>query len=1191
MNLRLIAYAPNGARRGPLPTPEGITAAMVFGDVGALDVTYPTAGPKVAYLQSAAEVAVEVSYDEGKTWSEPENARFPLLNRESDPLDEVPVLKYAGPGYVWLLTKARVLPEGKLDAEGKRAFLSKNPGAILSTLFQEAKARGGMAGFDVSTFNALTDSAGQAWPEVITLKYEPGLDYLTILANLHEQGMVDFTMVGRQLRVYVADTVMAGASGVTLKRGRDLSEAPYKGTLAGLANFVYLLGDEGKSFSRTGAGIAPWGRWEDFLTQGGVSDTGTMTVLTDAALALAAEERVEETYGLVFARAKSYPFRDYGLGKSVGVHVAGQPVQRRLRQITLTRDAKGVVAGNVVLNDRFLEDEIRRSRRTKGITGGASADGGSGGRPAPVNAVDRVAPKAPTSLSYATDAYLDNAGKVWALVTLSWVPPTENVDGTALADLAGYQVYYRPTGTGGTGAFWSRMVPTTGPQANISGLAANTHYEFSLRAVDESGNLSPYSAIYAVVTDDDVVAPPKPSTPTALAYLGQIMLAWNGLSNTGAAMPSDFARVEFQISTDPAFATFTVVDQSTARGPVSTVATGLAYGTTYYARVRAYDHSGNASVPSNSASAVPVKMGGVDLAAGIVGYDAFAFKQNGNSIPDGTLEDADFRAALAKPGTMAAGWSLLSDAANSVSGLWSLKADGAVGSGQQRAVQLLADKGVSVPGQTRGNAMRVSPGERWLFRCMAKGTTNDTIRVVWWVYDGAGQFINWVIPSPYYTGGALGTYSVALTMPNKAAYAAPTLVMDTAVSSGVSYFDDLEIRPIIGTALIEDAAITNAKVASMAVDKLSAGVMNALVTISGRLATSLTGARTELNSTGLVSYDASGNLRTYIPSNGGDNLLTGTVKTGLTGARVEIAAAGASGGVARFYSAHASETSPGTVSTWVQGNAPAANAALYLVSPKRNAYTQCTMVLQSSDADGAASAALYVDRGDLQIVSTTTNGFVWGGINLRNSDGTVWAQLMRDGGWGAKLHAQLGSVRVSSAFNANLSAGESLGLEAFNGTIHLTAKATQHQGGPLRLKDTWARGISSAAAVGIGSDGTLYHITSSARYKLDIQDAELDPAAMAKGLRPRTFIDRREHEENDGSTEGLKRHLGLIAEEVATIPVLGDLIVPRDEQGRPNEVRYDRVALALIPWLHAMEDRLERLESGDANLHAATRRP
>jgi hypothetical protein len=72
---------------------------------------------------------------------------------------------------------------------------------------------------------------------------------------------------------------------------------------------------------------------------------------------------------------------------------------------------------------------------------------------------------------------------------LSWTAPTQNVDGSALTNLAGYKVYW------GTG---SRSYPNT---ADVSGASSTSHtlalnpgtYFFAVTALDSSGNESAFS--------------------------------------------------------------------------------------------------------------------------------------------------------------------------------------------------------------------------------------------------------------------------------------------------------------------------------------------------------------------------------------------------------------------------------------------------------------------------------------------------------------------------------------------------------------------------------------------------------------------------------------------------------------------------------------------------------------------------
>ncbi len=73
-------------------------------------------------------------------------------------------------------------------------------------------------------------------------------------------------------------------------------------------------------------------------------------------------------------------------------------------------------------------------------------------------------------------------------VTLSWDPPTTNVDGTPVTDLTGYRIYY---GLSSRNYSWVIEVGNV-TTYKIENLSPNTYY-FAVTAYDTSGNESDYS--------------------------------------------------------------------------------------------------------------------------------------------------------------------------------------------------------------------------------------------------------------------------------------------------------------------------------------------------------------------------------------------------------------------------------------------------------------------------------------------------------------------------------------------------------------------------------------------------------------------------------------------------------------------------------------------------------------------------
>ena len=74
-------------------------------------------------------------------------------------------------------------------------------------------------------------------------------------------------------------------------------------------------------------------------------------------------------------------------------------------------------------------------------------------------------------------------------VQLSWVAPSENVDGSQLTDLAGYRIYY-----GLSSRSYSDMVELVDPGMTSHTLSlASGDYFMAMTALDGEGNESGYS--------------------------------------------------------------------------------------------------------------------------------------------------------------------------------------------------------------------------------------------------------------------------------------------------------------------------------------------------------------------------------------------------------------------------------------------------------------------------------------------------------------------------------------------------------------------------------------------------------------------------------------------------------------------------------------------------------------------------
>lgn len=613
--VRLRAYTPNGATLGPLPAPTDLSASMVLNDLGALSLSYEVGAARADLLGQPMEVALETSSDNGVTWAEPPSARFLYLRDGRDPVKR-DAYKVECPGYGSRLAKALV-PFTGLNTDGRREFTAQTPGQILHPLLSEAQTRGALTGITWN-FTTATDSGGVAWVNPQNISYEPGKDLLTVLRELADLGFVDWRMNARVLEVYNPGSVAmaadktTGASPVSLRFGRDLSEAPFRRTWEALADTALVGGDEGTWVERTAAGaLKPWGRQENYVSASGVTDPGTLNVIGDASLVTTSTERIEYTFGLEFGRAAYLPFRDYSVGQFIWALTSGavQPGAApanpaapassannamRVRQITLTKGNDGT-AGNVVLNDRFAESDVRQQRLIQAIINGGTVATGGGAVTPP--GPDILAPSQVTGLLVSSVAYLDPQGIPRAQVGLDWADTITNADGTPLTDLGQYELQGRKNVADTP---WRTLAFPSASAANLSPFEVSTQWQFRVRAIDSVGNEGAWSSTVTHTTAFDAVGPIAPKKPTLSSRMGVLQVGWDGLNGiNGGGMDADLVLVRVHVSTVSGF----TPDATTFRGTIpyrggAIPVVGLPYATPLYAKLVGVDSSGNLGAES-----------------------------------------------------------------------------------------------------------------------------------------------------------------------------------------------------------------------------------------------------------------------------------------------------------------------------------------------------------------------------------------------------------------------------------------------------------------------------------------------------------------------------------------------------------------------------------------------------------------
>ncbi|MFQ8701113.1 MAG: hypothetical protein ACLR9H_03635 [Bifidobacterium breve] len=593
LSIRLKAYKPNGDTLGLLPQPSSFSASFLHDDTGALRLEYSRKALNGSILErkleTGLEIAVEVS--DGGKWTEPLNGRFVLISRSRDALDSSDTVTFTCPSYAWLLNKALMLDlnhlEGDGDDKGKRVFKKATAGLIMRTFLDENKTRGGIpvtCGFDTGK-----DSAGTVWKSIMTLAYTPGISSLTALANLASNKICDWAFDKRTLKIWNMDStgLCRDLSRISVQLAHDVLEAPEEESIEALASHILVQGDNNKAFTRDNpAAPSPWGKWETYLSQQGISDDGTAALYMQSTLDTAARVHGQYTRALRVNDAPSLPLVDYRPGDWITAPTVMHGEKVRVQQVTLSLESNQFKA-SIVLNDKVYDATVRQAKRVQGITGGAINGGTGGGLPAPEK--DHRTPKAPTGLVVQTDAYISSRGTALGLATLQWAAVSQATDDTAI-DISGYRVEYRKNIAGApwvSGGVTDAQRLTLG----IGGLECGRRYEFRVRAVPTySDRLGDWSNVVVALVASDVTPPSIPSKPVLTSKLGVVDVQWDGKNNVGGGMEPDFDHVEVGISDSNGNWKYR---DSVARDG-HCIVTGLEYRAYWFA-LRSVDHSGNKS--------------------------------------------------------------------------------------------------------------------------------------------------------------------------------------------------------------------------------------------------------------------------------------------------------------------------------------------------------------------------------------------------------------------------------------------------------------------------------------------------------------------------------------------------------------------------------------------------------------------
>lgn len=598
LHARLVAYRPFGERVGILAEPVSFSASMLHNDDGALSIEYSMLSSDAQAfdreLTDGLEVAVEVS--DGTGYREPDNARYVITGRSGKTDDRTKTVTYSGQSISWLLSKAEnndsshLLADG--DNKGKRPFYSSNPGVILKTLLDENRQRGGVATGLALGFDTAKDSNGDAWNRKYTLYYSLGTDLQTILSSLVNGGGCDWRTSGRTLKIWNADSTALSrdlSKSIVLQLARDISEAPFEESIADLASTILVEGDNNLLFRMDNpAAPTPWGKWESYSSQGGVSDKDTAQAFMQSTLDDVARVRGQYTRDLVTFGVDNLPLIDFHAGDWITAPTVSHGEKVRVQEIDLSMRQNEGLSCSIALNDIKYDASVRQAKKIKGITGGAALAGSEGGTTASSDRDHRV-PKAPLGLIVQTGAYIGSDGYAHGLATAMWGAVTQATNDTSI-EIGSYAVEWRKHVDG---APWHSAGTTDKTQLGFGGLDCGTQIEVRVRAVPTySDKLGEWSSVFVATVESDVTPCSVPSKPILSSELGVVTIHWDGKTSTGAQMEPDFDYVEVGEGTNAAGMT---VISATQSGQGDYLVTGLTAGSQHSYAFRSVDHAGNRS--------------------------------------------------------------------------------------------------------------------------------------------------------------------------------------------------------------------------------------------------------------------------------------------------------------------------------------------------------------------------------------------------------------------------------------------------------------------------------------------------------------------------------------------------------------------------------------------------------------------
>lgn len=370
---------------------------------------------------------------------------------------------------------------------------------------------------------------------------------------------------------------------------------------------------------------------------------------------------------------------------------------------------------------------------------------------------------------------------------------------------------------------------------------------------------------------------------------------------------------------------------------------------------------------------------------------------------------------------------------------------------------------------------------------------------------------------------------------------------------------------VIGTAQIEDGAITNAKIASLSADKINVGTLRG-IDISG---VTFTGTNMSLNNELRLLYSSSGIVgqfnygqvqgESYNPKYWDGDYRLGKNYLKFLANRYTLTSGGGRG----------------THDGYVEGYYSVSGTALRLYNNSTNKNLIARVDIQpekiqiADNWNDESAGVILTSDGKVSASTLEARGTLLAKSNADISGGAIFRSILDVQG-GAYFRSNI-DIQGSALFRTNIDVQGSMILRtttSFDGIATFNSR-TVFKGladfqGSVKASFVYDTTTSASANLYIGGDGYLRRSTSATKYKTDIQEVDLSEGYAEKilNLVPKSWYDKGEIERNNGSTNGLKRHHGLIAEDLEAVG-LKEYVVYVD--GEIEGLEYDRLWTLLIP--------------------------